>query len=73
VVASEWSATGTHTGSFLGVPPTGRAAVTRGVSLTRLAGFKIVEERVYFDRLALLQQFGVAPGAPESAAAAARP
>jgi steroid delta-isomerase-like uncharacterized protein len=72
-VATEWSATGTHTGSFLGVPPTGKTVTLHGVSLTRLGGFKIVEERPYFDRLALLQQLGVASGASQSAAAAARP
>jgi len=69
-VATEWSTTGTHTGAFLGVPPTGKAATVHGVSLTRLSGLKIVEERAYFDRLALLQQLGVGAGAAQSAAAA---
>jgi steroid delta-isomerase-like uncharacterized protein len=72
-VVTEWSATGTQTGAFLGVPPTGKAATVHGVSLTRLDGLKIIEERAYFDRLALLQQLGVAPGASQSAAAAGRP
>jgi len=72
-VATEWSTTGTHTGAFLGVAPTGKAATVEGVSLTRISGLKIVEERAYFDSLALLQQLGVAPGAAQSAAAAARP
>jgi steroid delta-isomerase-like uncharacterized protein len=70
-VVTEWSTTGTHTGAFMGVPPTGRAATLHGVSVTRISGLKIVEERGYFDRLALLQQLGVGPGAAQSAAAAA--
>ena len=68
-VATEWSTTGTHTGIFLGVGPTGKGATVHGVSLTRISGLKIVEERAYFDRLALLQQLGVALGAAQSAAA----
>lgn len=70
-IASEWTCSGTHRGTFLGIPPTGRRVEIHGVTLNRLQGGKIAEERVYFDRLSMLQQLGVAAGAAEGQAAAA--
>ncbi len=65
-VAVEWRCTGTHNGVFQGIPATGRRANVAGVSLYRIQGGKIVEERAYFDRLALLQQLGVIAEAAQS-------
>ncbi len=65
-VAVEWTCTGTHNGVFQGIPATGRRANVAGVSLYRIKAGKIVEERAYFDRLALLQQLGVIPEAAQS-------
>lgn len=61
-VASEWICTGTHDGEFQGVPATGRHVAIHGLTLNRIEDGKIVEERVYFDRLSLLQQLGVVAG-----------
>ncbi len=61
-VFTEWTCTGTHNGEFLGVPATGRRIEVTGVTVDRIRDNQIVEERVYFDRLALLQQLGAAPG-----------
>lgn len=59
--ATGWTCTGTHTGIYQGIPPTGRKVNVSGVSLNRIQDGKIVEERTYFDRLGLLQQLGVIP------------
>lgn len=69
--AMEWTCTGTHTGVYQGIPPTGRRVTINGSSLNRIQNDKIVEEHAYFDRLALLQQLGVVPGSAQSEAAAA--
>jgi len=62
-VATEWTCTGTHNGEFQGIPPTGRRVEITGMTLNRIKDGQIVEERVYFDRLAMLQQLGVVSGA----------
>ncbi len=66
-VVTRWTARGTHTGDFMGVPPTGRATVTTGIGIDRYQDGKVVETWNQFDALGLLQQLGVIP-APEQAA-----
>ena len=70
-VVSEWACTGTHSGVFQGIPPTGRRVTILGVSLNWVQGGKIITERAYFDRLSMLQQLGVAPGGAQSEAKSA--
>lgn len=70
-VVSEWTCTGTHNGLFQGVPATGRSVTVHGMTLNRIQNNRIVEERVYYDRLGLLQQLGVAPGQGQGATTAA--
>ena len=57
--ASHWTCTGTHKGEFRGIPPTGKHITIRGMTLARVENGKIVEDRVYFDRLAMMEQLGV--------------
>ena len=47
---------GLHTGPLLGMPPTGKPYVTRGVAIFRFEGADLVEEIVYYDRLSLMEQ-----------------
>jgi steroid delta-isomerase-like uncharacterized protein len=61
-VVARWRAEGTHTGSFQGVPPTGRRASITGITIFRLRDGKIVEEWGESDMLGLLQQVGAQPG-----------
>jgi steroid delta-isomerase-like uncharacterized protein len=61
-VVARWRAEGTHTGSFQGVPPTGRRASITGITIFRLRDGKIVEEWGESDMLGLLQQVGALPG-----------
>jgi predicted ester cyclase len=44
MVAVSWRLYGTHTGEYMGVPPTGREEVYQGVSMYRIADGKIVED-----------------------------
>jgi steroid delta-isomerase-like uncharacterized protein len=69
-IASHWRATGTQNGEFLGIPPTGRRVDISGVTLAQVKDGKVIRERVYFDRLAMLEQLGAAPGAAQKAASA---
>jgi steroid delta-isomerase-like uncharacterized protein len=67
-VATAWTFHGTHTGAFVGIPPTGRAVTMTGMNIFRLAGGQIVDNRSNYDQMGLLQQLGVVP-APEPAGA----
>ena len=60
-VAARWTATGTHQGEFMGIPPTGKHMTWTGMNIFRLAGGKIVEVWWIYDTLALMQQLGVMP------------
>lgn len=62
-IASHWTCTGTHQGEFQGIAPTGKRITISGVALARLENGKIADERVYFDRLTMLEQLGVFPNA----------
>jgi predicted ester cyclase len=52
---------GTHTGRFLGIPPTGRRAKWSFVGIHRIAAGKIVEHWVETDQMNLMQQLGLVP------------
>ena len=50
--------TGTHTGPWMGIPPTGKPVTVKGMALYRLQDGKIVEQWTIGDTLGLLQQLG---------------
>ena len=60
-VATRYSATGTHTGDFRGMPPTGKPISLTGHMIYRLVDGKVVEGWGYWDTLGLLQELGVLP------------
>jgi len=60
-VVKRWTFSGTHTGEFSGVAPTGKRISVKGVSVTRIVDGKIEEELDYMDDLGFLQQLGVIP------------
>jgi steroid delta-isomerase-like uncharacterized protein len=60
-VVTRWSARGTHTGAFQGIPPTGKQGRMTGIDIDRIADGKVVECWVNSDDLGLLQQLGVIP------------
>lgn len=53
--------TGTHQGDFMGIPPTGRRVTVTANGIYTCRDGKIVENRVVFDALGLLQQLGAMP------------
>jgi steroid delta-isomerase-like uncharacterized protein len=61
LVCSRWTATGTHTGDFWGMAPTGKEATVSGITIDRIAGGKIVESWTNWDALGLMQQLGAVP------------
>jgi len=67
VVADERSASvrfilrGTHTGSFFGIPPTGKAIAIPAHAILRTDGRRVSELLAVFDEAGLLRQIGVLP------------
>ena len=60
-VLSRFEWTGTHRGTFLGVPATERPVTVWGMVVDRLEGGKIKETRIIMDTLGLMMQLGVVP------------
>jgi steroid delta-isomerase-like uncharacterized protein len=58
-VAGRWTATGTHTGSWGGVEPTGRRVKFSAVNLYRFEDGKVAEIWNHRDDLGLMEQLGV--------------
>jgi steroid delta-isomerase-like uncharacterized protein len=59
MVMARWSLTMTHTGPFLGVANSGKRVTTKGMSVQRFAGGKIVEAWDNWDQLGVLAQMGM--------------
>jgi steroid delta-isomerase-like uncharacterized protein len=57
---------GTHTGPFMGIPPTGRRVEQEQIHILRFAGGKTVEHWAVRDDLGLLRQLGVIPEPAQS-------
>jgi predicted ester cyclase len=52
---------GTHTGTFLGIPPSGKRVLFRGIDIVRVADGKAVEHWGVSDMLSLQRQLGLIP------------
>lgn len=59
VLVLRWSLAGTHTGTLLGMAPTGRRATMHGVHVCRFRGARIAETWAVYDTLGLLEQLGL--------------
>ncbi|MHC4329187.1 MAG: ester cyclase, partial [Planctomycetota bacterium] len=59
-VAVRWTWSGTHTGEFMGIPPTGRHITITGFSIHRFANGKVVESWVSYDMMGMMQQLTAA-------------
>jgi steroid delta-isomerase-like uncharacterized protein len=60
-VVTRWTGRGTHTGELMGIAPTGKEVTVSGLTVSRLAGGKIVEEWELIDALGMLVQLGAVP------------
>jgi predicted ester cyclase len=63
-VAVRFSVEGTHSGTALGVTPTGRKVQFSGMTIARIAGGQIVEGWNNLDQLGLLTQIGALAANP---------
>ena len=66
--AVRFSATGTHTGELMGMPPTGKKITIGGMCIFHIADGKVTEWAEVFDQMSLMQQIGAIP-TPEEARA----
>ncbi|MHC4301238.1 MAG: ester cyclase, partial [Planctomycetota bacterium] len=55
-VVVRWTWSATHTGEFMGIPPTGRQITIAGISIHRFADGKFVESWVNYDSMGMMQQ-----------------
>lgn len=62
-VIGEGRMTGTHTGTFAGIPATGRSVDYQAVVIFEFDDDRLVCEKVYFDSATLLRQLGILPPA----------
>ena len=59
LVAAEWLMTGTNSGSFNGLPPTGTAITLPGADFVRVEEDKIRSVQGYFDSISLPRALGL--------------
>lgn len=60
-VAVRLTARGTHQGDLMGIPPTGKHVVIPAISVLRIVGGRVAEQRAIFDQMGMMQQLGVIP------------
>jgi steroid delta-isomerase-like uncharacterized protein len=58
-VVTRWSATGTHSGDFVGVPASGRLITVTGIHIHRVRHGRLVEHWEELNMLGVLRQLGV--------------
>jgi predicted ester cyclase len=63
-VVSRFEWTGTHEGTFMGIPATGRPVRVWGMVIDRLVERRIKETRIIMDVVGMMGQLGVLPGPP---------
>ena len=64
-IVSRFTWYGTHQGTFMGIPATGRHVAIKGMVIDRVVDGKWKDSRILMDTLGLLQQLGALPPAPE--------
>jgi steroid delta-isomerase-like uncharacterized protein len=69
-VVTRWTATGTHEGELMGVPPTGTKSSVTGITIDRIENGKIVEGWTSWDTLGLMRNIGAIPDQEPAAAQA---
>lgn len=61
MVATRWTARGTHDGEHMGVPATGNQVTVSGLTISRLANGKVVEEFQSWDSREMIRQLKAMP------------
>jgi predicted ester cyclase len=60
-IACRFAMSGTHSGTFLNVPATGRSYVLPGITILKFANGRVVERWSNADLLGLMVQLGAVP------------
>ena len=60
-VVVRWTGRGTHGGSLMGLPPTGRPVTVSGILIQRVEGGRIAESWGVVDRAAMMEQIAPKP------------
>ena len=60
-VVIRWSFSGTHQGSLLGIPATGKKVKWTGITIYHIVDRKVMEEKGEEDFLGFLRQIGLVP------------
>lgn len=60
-VVTRWTATGTHQGELMGIPASGKTVKFTGITIYRLADYKIAETWWAYDALGVVQQITTPP------------
>jgi steroid delta-isomerase-like uncharacterized protein len=63
-VVTRFTARGTHTGEFRGLPATGKQIRVTGTETDRIADGMCVERWTNIDQLGMMQQLGIIPAPP---------
>ena len=71
LVVKRWTSRGTHSGDYMGFPPSGKRVVMAGVTIYRIGAGQVRETWWNYDALGLMQQLGAIPAPAERAAARA--
>ena len=60
-LVKHWEFKGKHTGTFFGIPATGKDIDVFGVTIAKMRDGKIAEEQDFMDNLEFMQQLGLMP------------
>jgi steroid delta-isomerase-like uncharacterized protein len=60
-LAVSWTATGTHRGHLMNIPPTGRSILIRGITLLTIRQGKVAHAYTMWDVAGLLRSIGLLP------------
>lgn len=60
-LVKHWQFAGTHTGTFFGIPATGKHISVDGTTIAKMRDGKIAEEQDFMDNLDFMQQLGIIP------------
>jgi steroid delta-isomerase-like uncharacterized protein len=60
-VSEQWTVAGTHLGTFMGIPATGRHLEINAISMVTMRDGKFLRDEFYWDTGAVMRQMGLMP------------
>ena len=71
-VAERWTLTGTHLGTFLGIPATGRPIEIKALSMVELRDGRFLSDQFFWDTREVMHQMGLFPSLTATQSAVGR-